>query len=349
MTQPPTTKRPEDADAATPRTAPNDAQGPLHIVMNARSGHADSDDVRAKLEALLQQSGRDHHFHFVDDGGQVEQAARDAAQAAVADGGVVVAVGGDGTLSTVAHAVLPTGRPMGVIPQGTFNYFGRAYGAPEDPEEAMHAVLAGHVEPVQVGRVNGRVFLVSASVGMYPQLIEDREAWKARFGRSRFVALAAGLRTLLSAHRHLTLELDGEAGATRLRTITLVVVNNALQLEQLGLDEAPVVQQGRLAFITVKPVTTWTMLGLVVRGAMGKLGDARAVRVQAARRVRVRARDWLHRRIKVAIDGELLMLKLPLDIEVPDQPLLLIRPTAVAAENGGHSQDEGAVPTEPAQ
>ena len=69
----------------------------------------------------------------------------------------------------------------------------------------MQALLHETAQPVQVGLVNDRVFLVNASLGLYPQLLEDREAWKKRLGRSRLVATGAGLISLLRGYRSLRL------------------------------------------------------------------------------------------------------------------------------------------------
>jgi diacylglycerol kinase family enzyme len=64
-------------------------------------------------------------------------------------------------------------------------------------------LLRASPAPVQVAGINDRVFLVNASLGLYPDLLEDREAYKARFGRSRWVAFVAGCATLLRAQRKL--------------------------------------------------------------------------------------------------------------------------------------------------
>jgi diacylglycerol kinase family enzyme len=354
-----------------------DRPAPVFVVMNARSGNDDKDDVRAALEAVLRRHGRSGDFRVTASPAELGATARAAVDDAVRTGGIIVAVGGDGTLNTVANAVLPSGRPMGVIAQGTFNYFARAHGLPEDAEAAMEVVLTGTAQAVQVGRVNERAFLVNASLGLYPQLLEDREAWKARFGRSRAVALAAGLATLLSAHRQLRLHISHEEGDRDVRTLTLVAGNNALQLEQLGLltappapppleqgpsfdtsgqseqppqgerSEGPSIPQGerrgegpstllgsgRLAIITVRPVGSWAMLGLALRGAMGTLGDADAVRVFVSRRVVVRRWQRLLRRTsRVAVDGEVTRMAVPLTIAVSDRPLMLIKAAAPATE-----------------
>ena len=133
---------------------------------------------------------------------------------------------------------MDAGAVLGVLPLGTFNYFCRVHGIPDDLADATRLLLDGVPRPVQAGLVNDRLFLVSASLGLYPQVIEDREAYKRRYGRSRIVALWAGLVTLMQAHRPLRLALESHGAARQLRTPTLFVGNNALQLAQLGIAQA---------------------------------------------------------------------------------------------------------------
>ncbi|KAG1389999.1 hypothetical protein G6F59_015349 [Rhizopus arrhizus] len=139
---------------------------------------------------------------------RLTEPAPSAATRAQAAPGVVSAAGGDGTLNAVAGTVLGQGVPFGILPQGTFNYFGRRYGISQDTEVALRGFLQGHLQPVQVGHLNGRLFLVNASLGLYPTLLEDREAYKQRFGRSRLVALWSGIVTLLRAPRQLRRQLE---------------------------------------------------------------------------------------------------------------------------------------------
>ncbi len=161
---------------------------------------------------------------------------------------------------------------FGVIPQGTFNYFGRTHGISSDAAEAARGLLSARVHPVQVGLVNGNVFLVNASLGLYPQSLEDREEQKQRHGRHRLVAAWAGLVTIFRDYQPMLIKLEHEGRTHELRTLTLFVGNNRLQLEQIGIDESGVVEDGKLAAIVLAPVSTATLLGLVARGAMGKLG-----------------------------------------------------------------------------
>lgn len=128
--------------------------------------------------------------------------------------------------------------------------------------------------PVQVAAVNDRVFLVNASVGLYPDLLENREAYKASFGRSSWVALWAACTTLLRAQRRLRLHIEQGAVARDVRTLTLFVGNNRLQLEQLGVhpqfqEQSGVVEgfgMGHITAVMLRPIGTLSMIRLMLSG-----------------------------------------------------------------------------------
>lgn len=300
---------------------------PLFIVLNAGSGHDDAVQVRRTIEQVLQAAGRRYELLLIEPGADVAAVAARAVSQAVAGQGAVIAAGGDGTINAVAQAALGSGCAFGVLPQGTFNYFSRTHGIPADTALATRALLRARVQPVQVGLVNDRVFLVNASLGLYPQLLEDREAYKRRYGRSRLVALGAALLTLLQAHRPLRLQMQGAGGERRVRTPTLFVANNALQLEQIGIAEAAALQQQQLVAIMLAPMGTLTMLWLMLQGAFGKLGEAREVRSFGFDRLSVRpAAPRRRARVKVATDGEIAWLRAPLTFRVSPVPLALLTP-----------------------
>ena len=294
--------------------------------MNASSGNNDTQEAQRVISEVFEQAGRKVEFLMIEGGLSIALLAARAVSLAQAQGGVVVAAGGDGTINAVAGAVLGSGCPFGVLPQGTFNYFGRANAIPQETRAAALALVGARVTPVQVGQVNGKVFLVNASLGLYPQLLEDREAWKQQLGRSRAVAFLSGLMTLVRYRRQLRLEVDLAGRTTTLRTPTLFVGNNHLQLERVGIDaqDAGAVKQGGLAAIVLRPIGSLALLGLLLRGVIGRLGDAENVDSFSFRRLTVRPRG--KRRIKVATDGEIVWMNSPLVFEVSPKPLLLLVP-----------------------
>lgn len=301
-------------------------QLPLFVVMNAGSGHGDTQQAIATVREKLAESGRRHELYLVEKPEQLQQFAQKAARNAREFNGAVVGAGGDGTLNAVAQQAYAVDRPFGVLPQGTFNYFGRTHQIPEDTAAALDALLQSVPTPTQVGQLNGKLFLVNASLGLYPRLLQEREAYKQQFGRSRVVAFAASVITLLRDHRALTLQVECDGEIKTLYTSTLFVGNNALQLEQVGIAEAEAVP-GQLAAIAVQPASKSKMLGLLLRGAFGNLGASDQIDSFAFTRLTVLPRStYSRRRFKVAIDGEISFFASPLTFALAPRPLQLLLP-----------------------
>lgn len=301
---------------------------PLYIILNAGSGHAETDLQRQTIEEELARAGRRFELTVVDQPGQLEQVAQETAARAQRDGAVVVAAGGDGTINTVARATLASGCPFGVLPQGTYNYFARTHGISQDLAEATRSLLTARLQPVQVGRLNDRIFLVNASIGLYPTLLEQRERDKHQFGRSRLVAMLSAIRTLLGFRKSLTIRLDLNGAPETVRTTTLFVGNNALQMEQVGIEPLKLaLEDGRLVAAAPRSVGKLAMLGLLLRGALGRLGESDDIVSFSFKRMTVRQRGWYGRRkVKVAVDGEVTRMKPPLEFEVIEDQLLLMMP-----------------------
>jgi len=298
---------------------------PIFIVLNAGSGHSETEVRRSTIESVLAAAGRSCHLEMVDDPAQLTDIARAMAQKALAANGILVAAGGDGTINTVAHEAVLAGCIFGVLPQGTFNYFGRTHGIPEDLAEAVYSLLRARVRPVQVGLLNNKIFLVNASVGLYPKLLEEREHDKQQYGRSRVVAFFSAIKMALRPHRHLRITLEQDGKERRLRTTTLFVGNNRLQLEQVGMEGlTEAVEEGQLVAIAPRPMGKLGLLGLLVRGMLGRLKDA-DVEAFAFKRLTVRTPAvYGRKRMKVAADGEVSQMAMPLEFRVLEGRLALM-------------------------
>ncbi len=307
-----------------------DPNAAFYVVLNAGSGHSETALRESTIRDVLQDAGRTCHLEIVDDPAKLCDIAQRMAIQAKENGGVVVAAGGDGTINTVAHEAVRQGCLFGVLPQGTFNYFGRTHGIPEALDDAVRALLDARVTPVQIGMVNDRIFLVNASVGLYPQLLEAHEEDKRQYGRSRMVAIYSALKTALGRYRPLRITMDAEGITRKLRTPTLFVGNNRLQMEQVGMEPLTVaLEEGELGAIAPRSVGKLGMLGLMLRGALGRLGDAENVVAFSFKRLTVKhAALSPRRRIKVATDGEVTRMRMPLDFRVVEGRLMLLKPSA---------------------
>jgi diacylglycerol kinase family enzyme len=315
-----------------------DPAEPLLFVINAAAGGLELDAKRAVIEGALAARGRKGEM-LICRPAELPRVATEAATAAVARGTAVIAVGGDGSLNTVAQAAHAVGCAVGVIPYGTFNYFARTHGIPTEPAAAMQQLLDARPMPVQVAAINDRVFLVNASLGVYPELLRDREAYKARFGRSRWVAFLAACSTMLGAQRRLRLHIEMGALVRDVQTLTLFVGNNQLQLEQFGAEPDDTLAgspgSGTLAALMLRPIGTLSMLGLMLHGAMGRLGEAAGVEGFEFHHMVVKPTLAPGRReVVVAFDGEVARMHSPIDIRVLDKPLYLLQATQPESATG---------------
>jgi diacylglycerol kinase family enzyme len=308
-----------------------DPAAPMLFIINAASGRHAPEATGPLIEEALRSAGRSGELLFTH-AGELEKVARRAAVTAAARRSALVAVGGDGTINAVAQAAHAQGCNLGVVPMGTFNYFARSHGIPTEAAEAALALFRFEPVPVQVAQINERVFLVNASLGLYPELLQDREAYKVRFGRSRVVAFSAALATLLGAHRQLKLRIELGAGAREVTTPTLFVGNNRLQLERVGLQEAPALDEGCIAAVMLRPIGNLAMLWLTLRGAIGTLGSAADVESFRFHRMVVRPRLLRSgSMVKVAYDGEIGRLAAPLEFRVSPKPLYILKPATTGS------------------
>src|SRR5919197_5077154 len=223
----------------------------------------------------------------------------DAAELARRAGADVLGVaGGDGSLAAVAAVAIERDLPFVCVPTGSRNHFARDAGLDRRDPVAALAAFSGVERRIDVGRVNGRVFLNNLSLGLYADLVHRRERH-----RRRGEALA-GLRALprLARERHrLQTKLDGET----LRARILLVANNAYEVSLYTLGERSSLDEGRLHLYVADGwlPTHWTE----------RSGDR--LRLELGRPV-----------VLAAADGEPLTLRSPLELECLPRALRLLMP-----------------------
>jgi diacylglycerol kinase family enzyme len=233
---------------------------------------------------------------------------------------VVVAAGGDGTVNAVAQHLVARGT-MGVLPAGTLNHFARDLGV-RDPAPALEALARGEPRPVDLGRVDGKVFVNGAALGLYPEIVREREP-SGRLIRRLAGGAAASIRVLRRAEPLIgSISADGDA--RRLDAWILFVGNNRFgtvpgrigtreRLDEGVLDLRLVTVAGRrrlpgkLAWAVLRD-RTW-------RGRRLVRADARRVEIELTGRPRL-----------LSLDGEVAEAADHLIIEIVPRALLVLHP-----------------------
>jgi diacylglycerol kinase family enzyme len=250
----------------------------------------------------------------------------DVVARALADGfTTIVAAGGDGTVNGVAHALLGKPAILAVLPLGTFNFFARGLGLPQEPETAAKAILAGHARTISVGSVNGQLFLNNASLGIYPRILQVREDVYARWGRSRLIAYWTMIATLIRFQAPRRMVLETETGRIDMKTPLVFVARSAYQLQRFGLSGAQAISDDRFAVFVALGGSRWHLLKLAAHLALGRVAEGEDIQIIPTRSLTVYTN---RRRPRVAFDGEKRHMRSPLKFRIHDDALSIIVPDA---------------------
>ncbi len=284
----------------------------VFVVLNPKSGSCSAGDIRRLLG---------HHFSCEEGACRVleltEQVDLAGAVREAIDQGIdlLVAAGGDGTVSAVANELLGEGRPsvpMGIIPLGTANVMARELGIPVDPEEACRLLAGTHTtKGVDAMRLGGRVYLTQVGIGIDALMIRDtKDENKRRFGRVAYL-WTAFTRLLGFQPRRFVIEVDGET--SRVRASQIVVANGGILGQppfRWGPDIRP--DDGRLDVCIVRARTIGHYAKIAWNVARNHHDLNRNVRyLHAERTIRIRSR----RPLPVQADGEIVG-QTPIDVEV---------------------------------
>lgn len=292
-----------------------------HVIMNQGSGAGDKSVLNQEIEAAFKTHTWQVEFILVG-GRSLQSQIRNTVRQAP---GTIVVAGGDGTINTVAAACLEANRPFGILPAGTFNYVARNLGLPTDIPEAVSVIIEGRTRAVDVGEINGQIFLNNAGFGLYSRLVERRELDKRRWGRNRVVAVLSGIRSLLGAHSLYEVDLTADGKTDRLLTTTLFFGSNPLQMETFNAAAADCLRHHKLAVLSLKLHNRWEIAVAAAAALLGRLDMARSVETFCANSVRVQTR---RRALKVAFDGELTILRPPLDVRLRPGALQVFAPAS---------------------
>ncbi len=290
------------------------------VILNAASGGRKGQALDARLqEAFARHPGR-FTLRRLQSGDDVAAAASQAVEEGFR---VVAAAGGDGTICAVAERV-SGGACLGILPLGTFNFFARGLGLPDDLDAAVDVLATGVPRSIDVGDVNERMFLNNASLGIYPAILQNRETTYRRWGRSRLAAHWSVLKTFLTFYRPLSLEVSVDGQSRRTRTPLAFVAQNAYQLDFYGLEGADCVRQGQFALFLAPDGNRIQLLLYALRLAWRGMQAGRDFELFCGEEIVVTTK---RRRRLVARDGERERLSSPFRFTLRRRALDVIVPS----------------------
>ena len=293
--------------------------GPIQVIVNASAGTAAKVDVVHDLGEILAGDLR-WHIVIARNGGDL---VRLAERAAKGDWQIVVAGGGDGTVSTVANALVGTTKVLGVLPVGTLNHFAKELHLPLNLKGAVQTIRQGHVVDIDVGEVNGYRFINNSSLGLYPNIVNER-AKQQRLGWGKWPAfLWAAVQVF---RRYPLVDVELIVGGERLecRTPFVFVGNNKYEMEGFKIGARERLNAGELSLYITKRAGRVALIRLSLRALLRGLRKERDFAAMTTKEVSIGSR---HRRLRVATDGEVEMMTAPLHYRILPDALRVIVPS----------------------
>jgi diacylglycerol kinase family enzyme len=294
--------------------------GPIAVILNAGAGTAmGRPNIAAELVDLFRAAGRDASVSVLHPGQDHNAVIKQASATAP----IVVAAGGDGTVCSVASAVLGSPAALGILPLGTLNHFARDLRIPFDLHQAIAVVAAGRIGHVDVGMANDRIFVNNSSIGIYPSIVDVREALRKQ-GHRKWPAMAIATLRVLRRYRGVRVSLDIDGRRRTWRTPFVFVGNNAYAIDGIGLGARARLDEGRL-FVYVTPRLRARDLPLLFAKALiGRARESGEFEIVPACEV------WIDRsrlrRVHVAFDGEVTTMHTPLHFRSHPKALRVVLP-----------------------
>ena len=290
------------------------------ILINRSGGTAKGDDqIGPKVEAAMRAAGIEGEVELLDGAG----VARRAQEAVAAGAELVIAGGGDGSISAAAGAIAGTETILGILPLGTLNHLARDLAIPFDIDKAAVIIGGGHDRRIDVADLNGQVFVNNSALGLYPLMVVDRDAQQKRLGRSKKTAMMiAALRTLVRfRHARITICADGDRLA--IETPLLFIGNNDYAVALPTPGQRKSLDDGRLCVLVLRKKGRWGLFAVALRTLFNRARDDDMIRLDAVETLRVESR---RSHLTVSVDGETEQLQSPLEYKIRKGVLRVMGP-----------------------
>lgn len=293
----------------------------IEVIINAAGGSFVEGVTEHALEEAFAAAGLDANVSCARTGEQIGEFAEAACSS---DAKIIVAGGGDGTISSVAALVSKTDKIFGVLPLGTLNNFSKDLGIPQDINEAIALIAAGNTTRIDLADLNGRVFINNSSIGLYPRIVRNRVQQQQRLGygkwRAAFWATIKMFR--VSPFLKIGLVVDGKFFIRNLPF--LFVGNNRYEMDLYNIGRRPSLSDGKLSIYFLHRGGRLGVLRMLFRTLTGRVKQWRDFEEVLTDSITIQTR---RRYLNVAFDGEISMMATPLKYSIIPDALTVIVPS----------------------
>lgn len=287
----------------------------IRVVINAASGtaqHYGAEALRDLIQCTAENQGRRNLTVSVVPPADLP----DALQRAVHEANEIWVGGGDGTLRSAAELLhrrqtalgrAGKGGVLGVLPLGTMNLLARDLNIPLEIERAVAALSGGGTTEIDLGQINSHVFLNKSALGLYPEMVVDRERRRRLFGLSKWGAMLRAAWRALRRNRMMQITVEHNGTRREIVSPAIVVAVGEYQFRPGQLFSRSDLQSGELTLYISHEKHWFGSTSQLARLFLGMLQSDPALEVIKADRLSI---DFKHGK-PVANDGEIDMLAGP--------------------------------------
>ncbi|MFZ0454525.1 MAG: diacylglycerol kinase family protein [Ignavibacteriaceae bacterium] len=224
----------------------------------------------------------------------------------------VVAVGGDGTVSTAAAILSSHEIPLAILPAGSLNHFAKDLNIPFEIEKVAEYLSAGKTSKVDAGEVNGKIFINNSSIGFYPKVVRKRME-NQKPGSSKWTAMAEAVLNAFKNYPLLEVNLVSGNKKVHCETPFIFIGNNEYYMDILNLGKREKLNEGFLSIYYPNSNDKYSMFRFAFLALINKLNKPEDFTTMLTKELRL---DIPRPSIEIALDGELHKFTPPLEYKI---------------------------------
>jgi diacylglycerol kinase family enzyme len=296
-------------------------------IINSEAGSVQGAGLDAEsLSAMFRQAGYEPDVRFVPG----EKAVAAAQEALAAGAEVVAAGGGDGTIRSIASVLVGGAVPLGVLPLGTLNHFARDLGIPGELQAAVDLLGSGSMRALDVGEVNGEIFVNNSVLGFYPPTVKVRDHVRRVRDRGKWIATAIALARVAPRMPTLHVRVTAE-GRTIVRDTRFVFIgNNEYELNLFTYSARSRLESGFLHLYVAKAKSRIGLFGLAL---LGLVRDIKRMKGFDCLSVPDLTIETDRKSLPVYLDGEVVTLPTPLVYRTRERALRVVLPAEITSSS----------------
>jgi len=209
------------------------------------------------------------------------------------------------------------------------NHFAKDLHLPLDLEGAVATIVAGHANKVDVGEINGRIFLNNSSLGLYPRIIRERTK-QQRLGWGKWPAYIWAALAVLRRYPFLEVRVSVDGKESTTHSPFVFVGNNKYEMERLNIGSRACLDKGELSLYLTNRTGRLGLIRLALWALLGGLHQEKDFLVLTTKEIWIGTK---HQRLRVALDGEVTIMEPPLHYRVRPGALRVLAPETIRHSN----------------